>query len=118
MGGGGDREIHHQEAPPPQQIPKGYVAVMVGTGGAGGEEQQQQQRRFVIPVTYLNHPLFLRLLKEAEEEYGFRHDGPLNIPCPVDEFRRVQGMIDKETARRHHHHHRGGNHSWCFKIRA
>nr|GMD20506.1 auxin-responsive protein SAUR32-like [Ipomoea batatas] len=110
--GGGDKEIRHQEAAAPQQIPKGFVAVMVGSGG--GDEEQQ--RRFVIPVTYLNHPLFLRLLKEAEEENGFHHDGPLSIPCPVDEFRRVQGLIDKETAR--HRHHLGGNHSWCFKLRA
>ncbi|GJZ26606.1 auxin-responsive protein SAUR32-like protein [Tanacetum coccineum] len=37
----------------------------------------------VIPVMYMNHPLFMVLLKEAEKEFGFCHNGPINIPCQV-----------------------------------
>uniref|UniRef100_A0A5B7B1M2 Uncharacterized protein n=1 Tax=Davidia involucrata TaxID=16924 RepID=A0A5B7B1M2_DAVIN len=85
-----------------RDIPKGCVAIMVGQG--------EEQQRFIIPVIYINHPLFMQLLKEAEEEYGFDQKGPINIPCHVEEFRYVQGMIDKEKS--HHHHH----HAWCFRV--
>ncbi|GKA13622.1 auxin-responsive protein SAUR32-like protein [Tanacetum coccineum] len=60
-------------------VPKGCMAVMVGHEG-------QEQKRFVIPVIYIYHPLFIDLLKEAEEEYGFDHRGPINIPCDVQQF--------------------------------
>ncbi|RYR24136.1 hypothetical protein Ahy_B02g057636 [Arachis hypogaea] len=42
-------------------IPKGFMAIKVGQG--------EEQQRFVVPVIYFNHPLFMQLLKEAEEEY-------------------------------------------------
>ncbi|GAA0157386.1 hypothetical protein Leryth_004671 [Lithospermum erythrorhizon] len=83
-------------------IPKGCVAILVGQKG-------EEQQRFIVPVMYMNHPLFMQLLKEAEEEYGFEHSGPINIPCHVEEFRYVQGLIDKELS--HHHHN-----SWCFRA--
>ncbi|KAL3521699.1 hypothetical protein ACH5RR_019848 [Cinchona calisaya] len=95
---------HHQEKKDLRDVPKGSLAIMVG-------QQGEERQRFIIPVIYINHPLFTHLLKEAEEEYGFDHKGPLNIPCHVEEFRHVQGMIDKENS--HHHHHHA---SWCFKA--
>ncbi|KAA8533553.1 hypothetical protein F0562_031013 [Nyssa sinensis] len=92
---------HHHGEKEMKDIPKGCLAIMVGQG--------EEQQRFIIPVIYINHPLFMQLLKEAEEEYGFDQKGPINIPCQVAEFRYVQGMIDKEKS--HHHHH-----VWCFKV--
>ncbi|KAI4307048.1 hypothetical protein L6164_030278 [Bauhinia variegata] len=88
-------------------IPKGCLAILVGQG--------EEQQRFVIPVIYINHPLFMQLLKEAEEEYGFDQKGPITIPCHVEEFRTVQGMIDQEQ-HSHHHHHHNHHHVWCFKV--
>ncbi|KAL8050710.1 hypothetical protein ABFX02_06G098200 [Erythranthe guttata] len=105
-GGGGSREV--------RGIPKGCVAVTVGQG--------EEQQRFIIPVTYVNHPLFIQLLKEAEEEYGFDHDGPINIPCHVEDFCHVRGVIDKETTslyRRHqdhHNHHHHHHQLLCFRA--
>ncbi|XP_058759098.1 auxin-responsive protein SAUR68-like [Vicia villosa] len=59
------------------EVPKGYVAVYVG----------DKMRRFVIPVSYLNQPLFQELLNQAEEEFGYDHPmGGLTIPCSEDEF--------------------------------
>lgn len=55
-------------------VPSGHVAVCVGPS----------MRRFVVRASYLNHPIFQKLLLQAEEEYGFCNDGPLAIPC--DEF--------------------------------
>lgn len=73
-----------------------------------GEEQQ----KFVIPLLYIYHPLFLELLKEAEEEYGFNHQGVISIPCHVHHFRSVQSLIDKENMQHHQNHH----HLWCFRA--
>lgn len=88
-----------------KDIPKGCLAVMVGQG--------EEQQRFVIPVIYINHPLFMQLLKEAEEEFGFDQQGPITIPCHVEEFRNiVQGMIEEENSQYHHHHY----HVWCFRV--
>ncbi|KAL8538130.1 hypothetical protein ACS0TY_000188 [Phlomoides rotata] len=90
-----------------RSIPKGCLAVMVGLG--------TEQERFVIPVGYLNHPLFVQLLKEAEEEYGFDQQGPINIPCHVEEFCHVRGLIDKETTSHHQQNHHNHHHFLCFK---
>ncbi|KAI4328960.1 hypothetical protein L6164_021270 [Bauhinia variegata] len=83
-----------------RDVPKGCLAIKVGQG--------EEQQRFVVPVIYFNHPLFMQLLKEAEEEYGFDQKGTITIPCHVEEFRNVQGMIDRDKSL-HHHHHMG-----CF----
>ncbi|KZV43124.1 hypothetical protein F511_04516 [Dorcoceras hygrometricum] len=85
-------------------VPRGCLAITVGQGA--------EQRRFIIPVIYVNHPLFTQLLKEAEEEYGFHQRGPINIPCHVDDFCQVRGMIDREITSPHPHHH----HFLCFKA--
>ncbi|KAH6780139.1 SAUR-like auxin-responsive protein family [Perilla frutescens var. hirtella] len=60
------------------EVPKGHFAVYVG---------ENEKRRFVIPVSYLNHPSFQELLYQAEEEFGFNHPmGGLTIPCSEDLF--------------------------------
>ncbi|XVF67854.1 hypothetical protein PTKIN_Ptkin10aG0155200 [Pterospermum kingtungense] len=59
-------------------VPKGYFPVYVG----------ENQKRFVIPVSYLNNPLFQdHLLSLSEEEFGYNHpSGGLRIPCHEDVF--------------------------------
>ncbi|KAE9616472.1 putative small auxin-up RNA [Lupinus albus] len=58
-------------------VPKGHLAVYVG----------ENHKRFVIPISYLNHPLFKDLLDWAEEEFGFNHPmGGLTIPCNENYF--------------------------------
>ncbi|KAL5539674.1 hypothetical protein UlMin_043675 [Ulmus minor] len=61
------------------EVPKGYLAVYVG--------DESKMKRFLIPVSYLNQPLFQELLSQAEEEFGFDHPmGALTIPCKEDAF--------------------------------
>jgi len=79
---------------------------VVGPAGGGGREEEEEEERFVVPVGYLKHPLFVALLKAAEEEYGFEQKGAITIPCGVDHFRRVQGIIHHQ--RQHHNHHGSG----------
>ena len=47
-----------------QDVPKGHLAVYVG---------ETQKKRFVVPLSYLDQPLFQDLLRRSEEEYGFNH---------------------------------------------
>ena len=79
-----------------KDIPKGFLPIKVGQG--------EEQQKIVMPIVYLNHPLFSQLLKEAEEEYGFDQQGTIIIPCHVKDFRYVQGLIDKEKSSQHQHH--------------
>lgn len=88
-----------------RDIPKGCLAIKVGYG-------EEQLQRFVIPVMYFNHPLFLQLLKEAEEEFGFDHKGAITIPCYVEEFRYVQEIIDRDRSCYFHHHHHNNHHHY------
>ena len=59
-------------------VPKGYFPVYVG---------ETQRKRFVIPISYLKHPSFKKLLSQTEEEFGFDHPlGGLTIPCREEAF--------------------------------
>ncbi|KAI3937735.1 hypothetical protein MKW92_000805 [Papaver armeniacum] len=59
-------------------VPKGHCAVYVG---------ETEKKRFIVPLSYLNHPSFQNLLSCAEEEFGFHHPmGGLTITCDEDAF--------------------------------
>ncbi|CAH1454612.1 unnamed protein product [Lactuca virosa] len=59
-------------------VPKGYLAIYVG---------ETQKTRFVVPLSFLEHPLFQDLLRQSEEEFGFEHPmGGLTIRCQEDSF--------------------------------
>lgn len=73
----------------PSDVPAGHVAVCVGNSC----------RRFVVRATYLNHPMFKKLLVQAEEEYGFsNHHGPLAIPCDESLFEEVIRYISRSES--------------------
>nr|GMD08636.1 auxin-induced protein 10A5-like [Ipomoea batatas] len=57
-------------------VPRGHLAVYVG-------ESPDERHRFVVPISYLNHPLFHDLLSLAEEEYGFRHPTEIQVKIPT-----------------------------------
>ncbi|KAI4303230.1 hypothetical protein MLD38_038885 [Melastoma candidum] len=72
----------------PWDVPKGHLAVNV-EGGAGGD-----RRTVLVPVVYVNHPLFGDLLREAEKVYGYEHDGGIiTLPCGISELARVHDRI-------------------------
>ncbi|CAN1183431.1 Auxin-responsive protein SAUR50 [Linum perenne] len=70
---------------PSPDVPAGYVAIYVGANG----------RRFVVRAKYLNHPIFNTILSLAEEEYGFKNDGPLRIPCEEWEFEEILRFVSR-----------------------
>lgn len=70
-------------------VPKGHLAVYVG---------EIQRKRFVVPVSYLNHPSFRDLLRQAEEEFGFDHPmGGLTIPCKEDVFINLTAQLNLQS---------------------
>ncbi|KAE8669953.1 Auxin-induced protein 15A [Hibiscus syriacus] len=73
-------------------VPKGHIAVYVG---------KFRKRRFVVPISYLNHPSFLDLLNQVKEEFGFDHPmGGLTIPCDEHVFIDLTSQL----------------HAWLLKI--
>ncbi|KAL8051220.1 hypothetical protein ABFX02_06G132700 [Erythranthe guttata] len=69
------------------EVPKGHLAVYVG---------ESEKKRFVIPLSYLNDPLFQELLYQAEEEFGFHHPmGGLTIPCREELFIDLTSQLSK-----------------------
>ncbi|XP_062220418.1 auxin-induced protein 15A-like [Phragmites australis] len=97
------------------KVKKGWLAVRVGA--EGGDDSGS--RRFVIPIAYLYHPLFRRLLEAARDAYGYDYSaGPLRLPCSVDEFLRLRALIERETqaaaggsaSSSSHRVHAGGGH--------
>ncbi|XAR61676.1 hypothetical protein NMG60_11016163 [Bertholletia excelsa] len=80
---GGPRRI-------PGDVPAGHVAVCVGNNC----------KRFVVRATYLNHPVFKKLLVQAEEEYGFSNTGPLSIPCDEALFEEILRFMSRSDSGR------------------
>ncbi|BAT91026.1 auxin-induced protein X10A-like [Vigna umbellata] len=68
------------------EVPKGYLAVYVG----------EKMKRFVIPISYLNQPLFQELLSQAEEEFGYAHPmGGITIPCREEAFLDLTSRLNR-----------------------
>ncbi|KAM3334981.1 hypothetical protein ACQJBY_029411 [Aegilops geniculata] len=56
-----------------------------------------ERERFVVRADRADHPLFRRLLDDAEQEYGYAAQGPLTLPCAVDAFRDVLWHMDHDV---------------------
>ncbi|XP_004503883.1 auxin-responsive protein SAUR32-like [Cicer arietinum] len=94
------------------KVKKGCLAVQVGLEEEQFEEEEVDNnnnnnccQRFEIPISYLYHPLFKRLLDKAYDVYGYNAHGPLKLPCSVDDFLHLRWRIHKESTPYHHHHH-------------
>ncbi|KAK4790967.1 hypothetical protein SAY86_031380 [Trapa natans] len=86
----------------PDDVKEGHFAVIAVDG--------EQLKRFVVPLSCLNHPRFVRLLEQAAEEYGFHHAGLLAIPCRSSELE----VILAERADSGESSDDGGNWSWSI----
>ncbi|CAL1404190.1 unnamed protein product [Linum trigynum] len=77
----------------PEDVKEGHFAVLAVEG-------VEEPQRFVVPLTCLTHPTFLRLLEQAAEEYGFdggRGYGALTVPCRPEELERILAEQWEET---------------------
>lgn len=66
----------------PEDVKEGQFAVVAKT-------DEEKPIRFVVGLSVLEHPAFLKLLKMAEDEFGFQHNGALELPCQPEELRRI-----------------------------
>ncbi|XP_068661731.1 auxin-responsive protein SAUR15 [Aristolochia californica] len=67
-----------------QTTPIGFLAVYVG----------DERQRFVVPTSFLSHPLFKMLLEKAYKEYGFEQTNGLVVPCSVSIFEEVVSVVE------------------------
>ncbi|QCD88643.1 auxin-responsive protein SAUR50-like [Vigna unguiculata] len=67
----------------PDDVPKGHFAVYVG----------ENRTRYIVPISFLAHPEFQSLLRQAEEEFGFDHEMGLTIPCEEVVFRSLTSSL-------------------------
>ncbi|EXC16179.1 hypothetical protein L484_024347 [Morus notabilis] len=71
----------------PDDVKEGHFAVFAAKGA--------EKKRFIVKLECLNSPTFLRLLEQAEEEYGFEQTGALVVPCRPEELHRILGRHDQ-----------------------
>ncbi|KAL4195191.1 hypothetical protein AMTRI_Chr05g72170 [Amborella trichopoda] len=52
---------------------------------------------FMIPLAYLNRPIFQELLTMVEEEFGFMRCGPLQVPCEASVMEYIVSLLSKNA---------------------
>ncbi|KAF6140317.1 hypothetical protein GIB67_031073 [Kingdonia uniflora] len=80
------------------QLKKGCITVRVGL-----EEGKFEKR--AIPISYLEHPRFKRLLETAQDVYGFQSKGLIKLPCSIEEFNQLRSLIERDGSNLHGYHH-------------
>ncbi|XP_059298189.1 auxin-responsive protein SAUR71-like [Lycium ferocissimum] len=69
---------------PKSSIPTGKLALYVG----------EERERFLVPTSYLSHPLFKILLEKTYNEFGFEQTSGLVVPCSVNAFQEVVNAVE------------------------
>lgn len=82
-----DSSEEEEEAMDQDRAPKGYVPVLAG--------KDEMMERFLLRVKLFNDPRIVMLLEKAADEFGYKQEGILRIPCDLDYFRQVVGDISK-----------------------
>ncbi|KAL3655232.1 hypothetical protein CASFOL_001018 [Castilleja foliolosa] len=68
-------------------MPTGTFPVYVG----------EKRLRFVVPTSYLSHPLFKILLEKAYNEFGFDQQNGLVVPCSVAAFQEITSAVESSN---------------------
>ncbi|RDX69103.1 hypothetical protein CR513_51826, partial [Mucuna pruriens] len=71
----------HGTTAAPDDVMEGYFAVLAIKG--------EETKRFIVGLDYLTDPAFLGLLDQAREEFGFRQQGALALPCRPQELQNI-----------------------------
>ncbi|XP_075520635.1 auxin-responsive protein SAUR32-like [Primulina tabacum] len=78
------------------KVKKGCLKVWVGL-------EDEECQGFMIPISYLYHPIFKTLLERTRDAYGYEVAGPLKLPCSINHFHHLRGLIEKERSNHRHH---------------
>ncbi|XP_031742714.1 auxin-induced protein 6B [Cucumis sativus] len=68
----------------PTSTPTGSFAIYVG----------EERQRFVVPTSFLSHPLFRMVLDKAYREFGFEQRNALVVPCSVSAFQEIVSAVE------------------------
>ncbi|KAF5787708.1 putative small auxin-up RNA [Helianthus annuus] len=71
--------------------PGGSFAVYVG--------DEHEHRQFVIPIRFINLPVFASLLNKAEEAFGFQTNSGLVLPCDAIFFEKLLKALERNERR-------------------
>ncbi|KAH6821754.1 SAUR-like auxin-responsive protein family [Perilla frutescens var. hirtella] len=93
-----------QEITVPDDVKEGHFAVIA--------VDDDELKRFIVPLSFLTRPSFLRLLEQAAE-YGFDHDGALTVPCRPSELERI---LEEQWAAERGSAVAGGGDWSCYKT--
>ncbi|XP_058080626.1 auxin-responsive protein SAUR64-like [Magnolia sinica] len=55
-------------------------------------------RRFVVPLVYLNSPIFKQLFKMSEDMFGLPCNGPITFPCDAVFVDYILSMIQRSMS--------------------
>ncbi|CAN6480822.1 unnamed protein product [Victoria cruziana] len=55
-------------------------------------------KRYLVPLTFLNHPIFKELLGMAEEEFGLDGHGPLRLPCDRELMDYIVSLLNRNPS--------------------
>ncbi|XP_034688923.1 auxin-responsive protein SAUR50-like [Vitis riparia] len=75
------KEVSDSTYVPAADVKEGHFVVIA--------VDDDEPKRFVVPLNFLTHPTFLKLLEQAAEEYGFDQEGALTIPCRPSELESI-----------------------------
>ncbi|KAF8410335.1 hypothetical protein HHK36_002862 [Tetracentron sinense] len=53
--------------------------------------------RFMVPLAYLNRPIFRELFRVSEDKFGFPRDGPLTLPCDASFMEYIVSIIQRRA---------------------
>ncbi|KDP29147.1 hypothetical protein JCGZ_16536 [Jatropha curcas] len=65
----------------PGDVKQGQFAVLAVKG--------EEPKRFVVELDHLTNPEFMKLLEQAQEEFGFQQKGVLAVPCQPEELQTI-----------------------------
>ncbi|XP_050230006.1 auxin-responsive protein SAUR32-like [Mercurialis annua] len=75
--------VHSSRGSSLRDIKQGHFAVIAAKGG--------EPKRFIVELEYLTNPAFVKLLEEAEQEFGLQQKGVLSVPCQPEELEMIIG---------------------------
>uniref|UniRef100_A0A0D9XGA7 Auxin-responsive protein SAUR36 n=1 Tax=Leersia perrieri TaxID=77586 RepID=A0A0D9XGA7_9ORYZ len=55
-------------------------------------------RRFEVPLAYLGTVVFSELLRMSQEEFGFRSDGRIVLPCDAEEMNYAISLLKRNPS--------------------
>ncbi|MCE3052494.1 hypothetical protein HAX54_052763 [Datura stramonium] len=76
------RENINEEEEVPNDVKEGHFAVFTVS-------PEEEPKRFIVELHWLTNPSFLKLLKQAEDEFGFQQKGVLQVPCHAEELQMI-----------------------------